>query len=149
MSRQLWNLVGLLSLFTLLTTSCQPALSRKHPPPFEMPMIPIVKQGESGIFWMGSSDEELRAQSASLGSRTEDEQPLHEVTLTVPYAIGKYEVTNEQFCTVMNWAIDQGRAAISADQLTDSTGQYVYLSLNAEAARIRAQYGMVIDGNHS
>jgi formylglycine-generating enzyme required for sulfatase activity len=114
-------------------------------------MIPIVKQGESGTFWMGSSDEELQEQAYLQGDQdyyTGDEQPLHQVTLTVPYAIGKYEVTNEQFCTVLNWAIDQGHAVISADQLTDATGQYVYLSLNAKAPRIKAQYGIVVDENH-
>lgn len=100
---------------------------------------------------MGSSDEELQEQS-SLGRDqdyyTDDEQPLHQVTLTVPYAVSKYEITNEQFCTVMNWAIDQGRATISSDQLRDATSEYVFLGLDADAETVKAQHGIVVDGSH-
>lgn len=37
-----------------------------------------------------------------------DEVPMHTVTLSA-YQIGKYEVTNQQFCDVLNYAIDSSR----------------------------------------
>ena len=37
-----------------------------------------------------------------------DELPVHTVTLSA-YEIGKYEVTNQQFCEVLNYAIDSSR----------------------------------------
>jgi len=36
------------------------------------------------------------------------EYPVHTVTLSA-YAIGKYEVTNQQYCDVLNWAHDPSR----------------------------------------
>jgi formylglycine-generating enzyme required for sulfatase activity len=114
-------------------------------------MIPIVRPGENGVFMMGSSDEELQNQSSMRGDQdyyTDDEQPLHQVTLTVPYSMGKFEITNEQFCTTMNWAIDQEYATVSSDQLTDAMGQHVLLGLDENAARIKAQHGIVLDGTH-
>jgi sulfatase modifying factor 1 len=112
-------------------------------------MIPIVGPGENGVFMMGSSDDELEEQSSLRRDRdyyTDDEQPLHQVTLTVPYSIGEFEITNQQFCAVINWAIDQGYAKVSADQLTDGTGQYVLLGLEENAAALRSQRGIVLDG---
>ncbi|MFC2173300.1 formylglycine-generating enzyme family protein [Acidobacteriota bacterium] len=44
----------------------------------------------------------------------DDELPRHQVILSA-YRIGKYEVTNRQYCDVMNWAQRQG-------YLEDSTG---------------------------
>jgi len=54
-------------------------------------MVPVP----GGKFTMGAGDDE-RADS--------EEFPRHEVTLS-PYSIGKYEVTNGQYCEVLNWAL--------------------------------------------
>jgi formylglycine-generating enzyme required for sulfatase activity len=115
----------------------------------EVEMIPIFKPGETVRFQMGSTGEELAAQSG-LGRdadyQTVDEQPAHPVTLTVPYEIGKYEVTNRQFADVMNWALDHGMARISEDRLTDSSGAVCFLRLSGEGGILEAQKGMILRG---
>ncbi|MFO7895990.1 MAG: SUMF1/EgtB/PvdO family nonheme iron enzyme, partial [Candidatus Cloacimonadales bacterium] len=50
----------------------------------------------AGTFSMGSNDGDA------------DEAPVHDVTLTNDFEIGKYEVTNAQFAEVMNWALGKG-----------------------------------------
>ena len=47
----------------------------------------------AGSFMMGSSDSDSDAPG--------DERPLHQVTITKPFYLGKYEVTQEQWQTVM------------------------------------------------
>ncbi len=42
------------------------------------------------------------------------ERPVHDVTLSA-YEIGKYEVTNQEYADILNWALDTGR-------LTDTSG---------------------------
>lgn len=44
-----------------------------------------------------------------------DELPVHSVSLDT-YMIGKYEVTNQEYCDVLNWALGQG-------YLKDATGE--------------------------
>jgi beta-lactam-binding protein with PASTA domain len=64
----------------------------------EVLMLPVA----AGTFTMGNSgagDDETNGSA--------DESPAHQVTLSA-YQIGKYEVTNEQFCAVLNWAYAQG-----------------------------------------
>lgn len=58
-------------------------------------MISVV----GGTFQMGR-DEAEHGES--------DELPRHEVTLS-PYSIGRYEVTNAEYCAVLNWALEGGR----------------------------------------
>lgn len=55
-------------------------------------MIPVP----AGDFPMGTEN---------LGSR---ERPVHTVTLSA-YEIGRFEVTNEQYCQFLNWALDPER----------------------------------------
>jgi hypothetical protein len=116
----------------------------------EPALTAIIPPGETATFRMGSTDEELEAQS---GLRTDgdyytdDEQPAHEVKLTVPFAIGTYEVTNYQYCEVMNWAIEQGYAKIDGNRLTDSTGTYTFLSLNPKGGTNKAQTGIRVQDN--
>jgi formylglycine-generating enzyme required for sulfatase activity len=50
----------------------------------------------AGTFSMGSSDGDA------------DEAPVHDVTLTNNFEIGKYEVSNAEFAEVMNWALAKG-----------------------------------------
>ena len=68
----------------------------------------------AGTFTMGRLDGE---------DETTNDLPRHAVTLS-SYGIGRYEVTNGQFCQVLNWALAEGR-------LTNATGHpydggYVY-----------------------
>jgi formylglycine-generating enzyme required for sulfatase activity len=110
-------------------------------------MIAIVKPGETGSFRMGSTEEELSAQSpVSIDQdyQTADEQPAHPVTLTVPYAIGKFEVTNQLFADVMNGALEAGLATLTGDKLMDSSGRYMYLDLRRDAGILESQRGLTI-----
>jgi len=52
------------------------------------PDIELVRV-EAGKFWMGATDAEREALS--------DERPRHEVRITRPFLLGKYEVTQEQY----------------------------------------------------
>lgn len=110
----------------------------------------IVPVGETAVFLMGSTDEELEAQSylgRDLDYYTDDEQPAHEVALTVPYAIGTYEVTNFQYCDVMNWAMENGYAKIEGNWLVDSTGTFQFLSLDPKFGGYRSQLGIRVEGD--
>lgn len=160
MSNQFWIPISLLMVVALLIGGCKSSssvqpLATSPTEGTNVPnqliasptvMIPIVNQGESAVFVMGSSEEELKQQAFLIQDRdyyTDDEQPLHQVTLTVPYAMSKYEITNELYSAVMNWALDRGLAKISSDQLTDTSGQYVFLGLAQTD-----QYGIVVKGEH-
>ncbi|MCX7046562.1 MAG: SUMF1/EgtB/PvdO family nonheme iron enzyme [Candidatus Sumerlaeota bacterium] len=57
-------------------------------------MIPVPE----GTFPMGPRDDEVG---------NTDEYPTHTVTLSA-YLIGKYAVTNGQYCDVLNWALARG-----------------------------------------
>ena len=56
----------------------------------------------SGTFPMGRT---AAGDDATYG--LDDELPVHDVTLSA-YQFGKYEVTNRQYCDVLNWALAQG-----------------------------------------
>ncbi|MBN1834917.1 MAG: SUMF1/EgtB/PvdO family nonheme iron enzyme [Spirochaetales bacterium] len=58
----------------------------------------------------------------------QDEKPVHEVTLTRDIYLGRYEVTNRQYCAVMNRAIDERQARISGGDLK-SPGGSLYLGI--------------------
>ena len=56
------------------------------------PEMVEIRPGEGEFpqsFWMGSGDDDPDAQA--------DEKPRHEVTLRAPFAIGRYEVTFEEY----------------------------------------------------
>jgi formylglycine-generating enzyme required for sulfatase activity len=59
----------------------------------------------AGTFTMGNSEV-----GDDLTFLDLEELPRHEVTLSA-YDIGKFEITNGQFATVMNWALDRGYLA--------------------------------------
>jgi formylglycine-generating enzyme required for sulfatase activity len=71
-------------------------------------LVPEMVQVPSGAFTMGRPDND---------SGGDDERPLRQVTLSA-YSIGKFEVTNQQYCDVLNWAIDPTR-----NYLLDSAGE--------------------------
>jgi formylglycine-generating enzyme required for sulfatase activity len=62
----------------------------------------------AGTFTMGRSD---RGDDDAYGSS--NESPAHSVTLSA-YEIGKYEVTNAEFCEVLNWGLTQSYVQGSA-----------------------------------
>jgi formylglycine-generating enzyme required for sulfatase activity len=132
-----------------LLAACRPVDGEPAADPnnaMEAAMVTIIPAGDIVSFLMGSTDAALAAQSALLGDadyRTDDEQPAHTVTLAVPYAIGKFEVTNAEFCRVMNWAIGRGSTAIAGDQLVDTSGAHPLLRLCAEGGAFLAQQGIV------
>ena len=57
---------------------------------------PALVSVSNGTFMMGSNNGE------------DDEQPVHEVTLSHSFQLGKYEITNAEFCEVLNWALGKG-----------------------------------------
>jgi formylglycine-generating enzyme required for sulfatase activity len=137
------------------TPSPEPTAS-PQPTPTPMPgltrepaLTTIIPPDETAEFLMGSTDEELAAQSGlrkDAGYYTDDEQPAHEVKLTVPYAIGTYEITNFQYCDVINWAIEKGYAKIDGERLVDSTGTFLFLSLDPKYGGYRSQLGIRVNG---
>lgn len=66
-------------------------------------MLPVP----AGTFIMG------RSFAGDDDPGNENEEPRHPVTLGA-YQIGKYEVTNKEYCDVLNWALSQGELKDSA-----------------------------------
>ncbi|MCX7049732.1 MAG: SUMF1/EgtB/PvdO family nonheme iron enzyme [Candidatus Sumerlaeota bacterium] len=91
-------------LFRLKATPNNPAIS------IEMVSVP------AGSFIMGNSQ---RGDDATYGAS--DESPTHTVTLSA-YQIGKYHVTNGQYCAVMNWALGKGYVKGDASGAPYSSG---------------------------
>ena len=88
-------------------------------------MIMIIPVDREAAFLMGSTAAELATQPDRPDDEyysTADEQP-HRVRLTVPYAIGKYEITNAVFAEVMNHAIASGQARIEDGDLHGPGGR--------------------------
>jgi formylglycine-generating enzyme required for sulfatase activity len=112
----------------------------------EVDMVTIIPPGGTGTFRMGSTDEELAAQSnlSTDGDYyTDDEQPAHTVQLTVPYAIGKFEITNGEFLAVMQWALARRYVKIDGRRLVDSSGRYPLLNLSL-SANFKTEQGVLI-----
>ncbi len=138
-----------------LSTTATPAGSVASPEPRpERPtlFVTVIGEGETATFLMGSTDEELTGQPKAYDSDyiTDDEQPAHEVTLTVPYEMSKYEVTNHLFCEVMNWAIDRGDAVILDGNLANGSG-IVYLGITHlcdDSAKLCTQHGIALAGEY-
>jgi len=49
-------------------------------------------------------------------------EPVHNVTLTHDFEMGKYEITNEEYCVVMNYALSEGLLTASSSTVTNNTG---------------------------
>ncbi len=73
------------------------------------PAAPEMVQVSAGAFTMGNSGVGDDATYRGLG-----ELPTHSVTLSA-YRIGKYEITNQQYCDVLNWAIRPSRNYLLTD----------------------------------
>jgi len=93
--------------------------------PVPITLIPIITPGEIIKFLMGSTDQELKNQPTMKHKEyfTHDEQPAHEITLTQPYAMSKFEITNHQYCGIMNRALAKGGAAIKDGDLKGRHGK--------------------------
>jgi formylglycine-generating enzyme required for sulfatase activity len=113
-------------------------------------LITIIPKGEKATFLMGTTKEELKNQPTMdhTDYYTDDEQPAHNVTLTIPYEISKYEITNEQFCRVMNWAIEKNYAKIIDGDLKSPDGK-VYLGIMHldGGGYLSIQFGIRTDGD--
>jgi len=73
----------------------------------------------AGTFTMGRTD------AGDDRNGFSNELPLHDVTLSA-YQIGKYEVTNGQYCDVLNWALPRGY--LENDSGGAYTGGFVHAS---------------------
>lgn len=63
-----------------------------------------------------SNNNEIEMISVSAGNFTmgdatgaDDEAPAHDVTLTNAFEMGKYEITNDQYVELLNWALGKGK----------------------------------------
>ncbi len=83
--------------------------------PIHIPMVDVA----GGTFTMGRRDD---GDDGAYGGA--DELPRHEVTLS-PYKIGKFEITNGQFATVLNWANARGYLKNSTGAAYTSGDVYV------------------------
>jgi len=114
-------------------------------------LITIISKGKQASFLMGTTDEELKTQPTMdhPDYYTDDEQPAHNVTLTIPFEMSKYEITNEQFCRVMNWAIEKNYAKITDGDLKSPAGK-PYLGIthfDTDVPYLGIQFGIQIVGN--
>jgi formylglycine-generating enzyme required for sulfatase activity len=107
------------SFLLLLLFGCNPGSEMKIIP--ELEMVNIILPGNTTKFFMG-------------GDKEEDEKPIHEVRLSVPYALSKYEITNKAFCTVLNWALEKNYAVVFKGDVWDSAITYKYLGIKSLSA---------------
>jgi formylglycine-generating enzyme required for sulfatase activity len=72
-----------------------------------------------------------------------EESPVRTVTLRAPFALAVTEVTNRQFCDVMNWALDRGRAVLAPGRgdLLDARGRTPYLGVGS---CVESQFGILV-----
>jgi formylglycine-generating enzyme required for sulfatase activity len=113
-------------------------------------LVTIIPKGETTTFLMGITDEELVGQATfdHEDYYTYDEQPAHNVTLTVPYEMSQYEITNEQFCEVMNWSIKKGYTVIVNGDLVGSNGKKYQGISNLDGGQyLSIQFGIQILGD--
>jgi formylglycine-generating enzyme required for sulfatase activity len=116
--------------------------------PVPITMITIIPPGDTATFLMGSTNDELKKQPHMdhPDYYTDDEQPAHSITLTRPYAMSKYEITNHQFCLVMNWAVSNGYAKLANGDLLGINGKkYLGITHLSKDKYLGVQHGIVID----
>ena len=73
-----------------------------------------------------------------------EESPVRTVTLRAAFGMAIHEVTNRQFCVVMNWALDQGLAVISPGRgdLLDARRRLTLLGIGSCT---ELQFGIMVD----
>ena len=62
-----------------------------------------------------------------------DELPLHDVTID-PFYMGKYEITNDQYCTFLNSMFATNAIYLSADVVYEADNDKVYCDTSASSA---------------
>jgi formylglycine-generating enzyme required for sulfatase activity len=132
-----------LLLLALVATPSQPAARGDAP---EIAMVTIIEVGETAAFTMGSTSEELERQP-TMEDRDYDtrDETAHRVELTVPYAMSRYEITNDLFCEVMNRALKQGKARIADGDLVGLDGtKYLGIAHLVEHRYLGTQHGVKI-----
>jgi formylglycine-generating enzyme required for sulfatase activity len=105
----------------------QPAPRWKTPP--LTPKIEMVKVA-AGKFWMGAGEDDKEASA--------DQKPRHEVQITRPFLLGKYEVTRDEFIEVMDLAADSkntdSKDAASKDAKDNQPGRLPIVGVSWLAA---------------
>ena len=114
----------------------------------ELPeMITIIDLGKKSEFIMGSTEAELKRQPHRKNDKdysTKDET-AHKVIFTVPYQIGKFEITNRQFVSIMKWGIAKGKIRMFNGDLTDKSGKIILGIKNMyKDKHLGIQYGIKI-----
>ncbi|MBN1782368.1 SUMF1/EgtB/PvdO family nonheme iron enzyme [bacterium] len=92
------------------------------PPQMTMEWVSI---GQNLTFTMGDT----------WGDGYASERPAHQVTLSA-YSIGKYEVTNEQFCIFLNEALQAGSVSVQDGYVMNPAGTEYYMNLTEDYCRI-------------
>jgi formylglycine-generating enzyme required for sulfatase activity len=76
-------------------------------------------------------------------------EPVHEVTLTQDYFLSKTEVTNEEYCAALNWALDQGLLEEASSVLAKAFGQeLVDINGSSEIGWNGSEFFVETNANH-
>ncbi len=138
----------LISLFPVTAFSADKTDKDAKVNTIHIEMVTAVPYGQKVQFTMGSTAAELKKQPHQKKSDRDyftDDETAHPVILTVPYRIGKYELTNRQFLRVMHWGISQKRVRIVNGDLADSKGRKVLGIRNMIKSKyLGVQYGIKI-----
>gem|GEM_PF-4038274 len=91
----------------------------------------VIASGTEGSFTMGQDDAHIGGDGVS------DDEDAHSVSLTRPYAVNTFEVTNTQYASVMNEALDRGWVTATTVTVQNVAGdQQELLDLDLSAAGI-------------
>ncbi|MBN1499135.1 MAG: SUMF1/EgtB/PvdO family nonheme iron enzyme [Spirochaetes bacterium] len=98
---------------------------------FNAPALSLVSKG---VFTMGSEN----------GNKPEN--PVHRINITHDFYMSKYEISNAQYCTMLNYALKNDRLKITKKFVKNSEGSSKILyNLNLNDRGIRAS--IYFDGN--
>ena len=111
-------------------------------------LITIIPKSKTVLFLLGTTNTELENQPSMdhVDYYTDDQQSTHDVTPTIPFEIGQYEITNDQFCKVMNRAIKRDYVKIINGDLK-STNDILYLGithLDGDVTYLKIKFGIEI-----
>lgn len=97
-------------------------------------LINIIEHNSTIQFKMGSS------------KLIEQDELPHDIQLDISFSSTKYEITNEQYIIVLNWALDKGYVFIDGTTLKSTDGSYPLLK--TESMDFGSQWGISISDNH-
>ena len=95
------------------------------------PIISEMVEINAGTFNMGDTRDQ--------GS--DSEKPIHEVTLTNNYYIGKYEVTNEEYCRFLNNCDVNSNGYKEGKKLIDMDNEYCQIGYNGTNFYVKSGKG--------